>query len=62
MLTNLLSKLMSVWSYLSKPGEIWGDIIQEADGLRTDQWYIVMGVVVVAGMLCMRGFGSRKDY
>jgi hypothetical protein len=30
--------------------------------MKVDHWLIVFGVLVVIGVLCMRGFGSRTSY
>lgn len=41
-------------------GQGFSAMMRAADGLTVNQWYIVMAVVVVVGMLSLRGFGSRK--
>lgn len=33
-----------------------------ADGLNESQWMYVLYGVVVFGLFCMRGYGSRKNY
>ena len=30
--------------------------------LSREEWLVVLACVSVAGFLCMRGFGSRKEY
>ena len=30
--------------------------------MERDHWLIVFGVLVVIGVFCMRGFGSRTSY
>ena len=30
--------------------------------MEIDHWLIVFGVLVVIGVICMRGFGSRTSY
>ena len=32
------------------------------DGLDAQQWLLVLIGVVVVGLVCLRGFGSRSDY
>lgn len=36
--------------------------LSAADGLSMNQWYVVMALVFGGGILCLRGFGSRKSY
>jgi hypothetical protein len=37
-------------------------ITRAAERLDRDQWIIVSVLVLALGLVCMRGFGSRKDY
>jgi hypothetical protein len=37
-------------------------VIHYADRLNPQQWLLVLGAVIIIGLLCMRGFGSRKQY
>lgn len=32
------------------------------NGLDRHEWFTLLIVVMVLGFLCMRGFGSRKNY
>jgi hypothetical protein len=33
-----------------------------ANSLNSQQWFMVLCAVLVMGALCLRGFGSRKNY
>jgi hypothetical protein len=37
-------------------------IIHYAGRLDPQQWLLVLGVAIVVGLLCLRGFGSRSQY
>lgn len=37
-------------------------ILRLVDGMSPQEWIIVMAVLVVAGLFCFRGFGSRTRY
>ena len=30
--------------------------------LNYQEWFIVLGITAAAGLLCMRGYGSRSNY
>lgn len=32
------------------------------DGLSKWEWFALMACVVVIGLVCLKGFGSRKNY
>lgn len=32
------------------------------EGMGIQEWLLVLFGVVIVGLLCMRGFGSRSDY
>ncbi len=38
----------------------WG--MSHIYGLNRNEWLIVLVVVMLLGFICMRGFGSRKNY
>ncbi len=42
-------------------GSAIGAVLTAADGLTRNEWFMVMAVVCGAGIMCMRGFGSRKS-
>jgi hypothetical protein len=31
-------------------------------GLNYQEWFLLLGITAAAGLLCMRGFGSRANY
>ncbi len=50
---------MGMLNYLLSLG---GDMVRMSNRLDRTQWMIAMGIVCGLGLLCMRGFGSRKDF
>lgn len=44
-----------MWKY-------YHSLMRTIEGLDLQQWVIVFVVVVLAGALCLRGFGSRSSY
>jgi hypothetical protein len=38
------------------------EVIRYADRLSPQQWLLVLGVVIIIGLFCLRGFGSRSQY
>ena len=38
------------------------ELYELSGGLTRQNWMIVLGIVVVVGFFCMRGFGSRTNY
>jgi hypothetical protein len=30
--------------------------------LNYQEWFVLLGITAAAGLLCMRGFGSRSEY
>jgi hypothetical protein len=47
------------------PYQVWQlvDSITTAAGrLHREQWVMLSIIVLVVGMICMRGFGSRSNY
>jgi hypothetical protein len=39
-----------------------GRVIRLTGEFNRTQWIFILVGVVIAGFLCLRGFGSRKDY
>ncbi len=37
-------------------------LMRQLGRLEPEQWILLAVGVLVVGMFCMRGFGSRKDY
>lgn len=49
------------------PGErtmshLWRDAMRFIDRMDTQQWMFVLVGMIVLGLVCMRGFGSRSNY
>ena len=42
--------------------ELFRQVTRFLDGLDAQQWLLVLIGVVVVGLVCLRGFGSRSDY
>ncbi len=38
------------------------EILRYADRLAPQHWLIVLAMMIVIGLLCLRGFGSRSKY
>ena len=38
------------------------EILRLIDRLGPTEWVLVLGVVIVIGLVCMKGFGSRSSY
>lgn len=38
------------------------EILRFIDRLGPTEWVLVLGVVIVIGLVCMKGFGSRSNY
>ena len=43
-------------------GEIWHVILRWFMCLTAQEWLYVLLFTVVAGMFCLRGYGSRNSY
>lgn len=41
---------------------LWHEIIRYADRLGPQEWFLVMAGLIIVGLVCMRGFGSRSGY
>jgi hypothetical protein len=44
-----------MWSYYDR-------LMMWLDTLGQNEWFILLVGVLIAGGLCLRGFGSRKNY
>ena len=40
----------------------WQDFLLLIDRMGTQEWMLVLGGVIILGLFCMRGFGSRSGY
>lgn len=38
------------------------DLFRYASRLDPQQWLFVLAVVIIIGLICLRGFGSRSQY
>jgi O-antigen/teichoic acid export membrane protein len=38
------------------------EILRFIDRMGPTEWVLVLGVVIVIGFFCMKGFGSRSNY
>lgn len=46
-----------MWHYIDKLEYTFSSTVSRMD---TRDWIVFLGVVVVLGILCMRGYGSRR--
>jgi hypothetical protein len=37
-------------------------VMHYADRLGPRDWFFVLAIMIVVGLVCMRGFGSRSQY
>ena len=40
----------------------WRDVVQLIDTMGTQEWMLALAGVIVLGLFCMRGLGSRSKY
>jgi len=40
----------------------WNLFIRYTDSLEPKHWLFVLAALVIVGLVCMRGFGSRSRY
>jgi len=38
------------------------EVLRYADRLEPQHWLFVLAAVIVVGLICLRGFGSRSQY
>ena len=38
------------------------ETLRTVDRMGPTEWVVALGVVIVIGVVCMRGFGSRSNY
>ena len=43
-------------------GEVFRDLMRYVDRMGPRGWLLVLAGVVIVGVLCLRGFGSRSKY
>jgi hypothetical protein len=43
-------------------GHFWRDIVHYVNRMGPNEWFVVLAVMIVVGVVCMRGFGSRSRY
>jgi len=42
--------------------DIYREVMRQINHLDPNQWLLVLVGVVILGLFCLRGFGSRSDY
>ena len=42
--------------------QFYREVMQFVEHMDTQEWVLALMAVVVVGLVCMRGFGSRSDY
>jgi hypothetical protein len=42
--------------------DLMHEVVRFADRLNPQQWLAVLLVVIIVGLYCLRGFGSRSQY
>ena len=40
----------------------WQHVVHTANSMGTHEWMLAMAAVIVLGLFCVRGFGSRSKY
>jgi hypothetical protein len=53
---ELLHRINSWFRGFASDGWTW------IDSLNREQWLLFLGLTSVLGFMCMRGFGSRKEF
>lgn len=43
-------------------GYLWRDAMRVIDSVDAQEWLLVLLGVIVVGLFCLRGFGSRSRY
>jgi hypothetical protein len=38
------------------------DLVRWVEGLTPQHWLVLLAAVIVVGLVCLRGFGSRSRY
>jgi hypothetical protein len=41
---------------------LWREIMHYANRMGPSEWFLVLAAMIVVGVVCMRGFGSRSQY
>jgi hypothetical protein len=42
--------------------KILRDLLHYGQTMQPRQWLILLGLSIIVGLFCLRGFGSRKTY
>ncbi len=42
--------------------ELWNTIERITDRMGIQEWTLALAGVIVVGLICLRGFGSRSNY
>ncbi len=42
--------------------ELWRRVMHYAGRMGPQEWLLVLVAVIVVGLICMRGYGSRSNY
>jgi hypothetical protein len=40
----------------------WNELTQLAERMDTEHWVLALVGMIVVGLICMHGFGSRSNY
>ncbi len=40
----------------------WNGMMRAIDGLNSQEWGLILAAMIVVGLICLRGFGSRSQY
>ncbi len=40
----------------------WREIMHYVDRMGPSEWFLVLAAMIVVGVVCLRGFGSRSRY
>jgi hypothetical protein len=42
--------------------DMWRQIMRHAGRMGPQEWVLVLAAMIVVGLICMRGYGSRSQY
>jgi hypothetical protein len=43
-------------------GHLWRDVMRTINSFGTQEWVLLLLGVIIVGLVCLRGFGSRSRY
>ena len=43
-------------------GHLWRQLAHYVDRMGAQEWFLVLGAMILVAFICMRGFGSRSQY